>query len=638
MAIAFSKLTNGTQGAAALSFTTASITPAANALLLIQMNINATSASGDPTVTGLGLTWTQVARSTQPSADRRVYFFSAQCGATPGSGTLSASWTGSEQFVASWTVTQVTGHRTTNPIAQALTASGTVSGLGTPVAPTLAPPVNSADSRSLAVSYTRGTNLSIALKSTDWTQADRNTSLGTTVLGYDTVAWDAGPFAALGAASSNVQYCSIALEIAAIAISSASGADTGHVSDTGQVTLFKESGADTGHVSEGATSYTKSLTASDTGQVSDNGARAPYLYSGDEHAAATDGARYDSFIPAAETGAVTETAQYIVSYGDNQPMTVVDLAQPLFSLDTSNDTGHVHDSGQVISAFAGTQTGQLVDAGQLTASSMLASEHITATDEGSYGGYGVTGADTATVIDTGQLPTPATGTDTGQLSDAATLRTYITVSEAATLTPAAGYTVPAATGTDTATITEFGGIADLGPHRFSDTEIAHISDAGSLVASAGNTGTDTGQISETGTLATSIQADDTGQVVEAGTVFDQLAAADSASVTDDASVWVIAGPGGFYGPESARLVDDATLFSLDTGDDAAILVDLAGRPGSYLRHLRVRMGVAALAVEVGSARLAVVLATRARLDVRADKPSVASAARTGTVTVTSEIP
>lgn len=87
-AIAASVLASG-GGTTGNSQATASVTPAANSLLLLAVS----SGQGTllpPTITGLGLTWTLVKTGT--SQGQRLTVYRAQAGASPATGTVSWTW------------------------------------------------------------------------------------------------------------------------------------------------------------------------------------------------------------------------------------------------------------------------------------------------------------------------------------------------------------------------------------------------------------------------------------------------------------------------------------------------------------------------------------------------------------------
>lgn len=148
MAIAATVLASGTSTTDGTSFTTASISPAADSLLLV-FTSSSISTGTAPTVTpsGLGLTFTNQAEQgwgSPTSPVRRLVAFTAQCGGSPGSGAISFSMSASSTDCA-WVVIEITGHDTTTPVAQAVTAfSDSTSGNTGSI--TLASPAN-ADSR-----------------------------------------------------------------------------------------------------------------------------------------------------------------------------------------------------------------------------------------------------------------------------------------------------------------------------------------------------------------------------------------------------------------------------------------------------------------------------------------------------------
>ena len=61
MTIASSNLTVGGSGTDATSFTTASVTPSANALVLCAVENSVSGTPATPTLSGNGLTWVQIA-------------------------------------------------------------------------------------------------------------------------------------------------------------------------------------------------------------------------------------------------------------------------------------------------------------------------------------------------------------------------------------------------------------------------------------------------------------------------------------------------------------------------------------------------------------------------------------------------
>src|SRR5574343_915867 len=92
LTITASNLTSGSDTTNATSYVTASVTPAANALLLLHVLMSRAGASPPtPTVTGAGLTWVLVRRTadfTVGAATGAVAVFRA-LGSSPSSGALT---------------------------------------------------------------------------------------------------------------------------------------------------------------------------------------------------------------------------------------------------------------------------------------------------------------------------------------------------------------------------------------------------------------------------------------------------------------------------------------------------------------------------------------------------------------------
>ena len=121
MAIAATLLTSGTSTTDGSSFTTASVTPAANSLLLVFV-VNAVTGGADATVSGFSATWTRRVNQAA-SSSTKLSVHSAQLGATPGSGTLTIAAAPATGSIV-WHVVQVTGHNTAAPVVQTPAATG----------------------------------------------------------------------------------------------------------------------------------------------------------------------------------------------------------------------------------------------------------------------------------------------------------------------------------------------------------------------------------------------------------------------------------------------------------------------------------------------------------------------------------
>ena len=119
MALTFTTLTSGEDGDGGASSTTASISPAANSLILVAVSTGLSGAAAAPSsLSGLGLTWTARGNATISNGNLNVALFSAQEDASPGSGAITINYSGITPTNCIWEVVQVTGHDTTSPIAQ----------------------------------------------------------------------------------------------------------------------------------------------------------------------------------------------------------------------------------------------------------------------------------------------------------------------------------------------------------------------------------------------------------------------------------------------------------------------------------------------------------------------------------------
>jgi hypothetical protein len=111
-ALSQNNLTNGYDEVDATSFTTASVTPSANALLLLTVSASVTGGSAAPTITGNGLTWVQVVTRQTSYGDswdsRRITIFRAM-GASPTTGTITIDFSGITQSRCLWSLSEFTG-------------------------------------------------------------------------------------------------------------------------------------------------------------------------------------------------------------------------------------------------------------------------------------------------------------------------------------------------------------------------------------------------------------------------------------------------------------------------------------------------------------------------------------------------
>lgn len=111
MALAVTNLTTGSSEVDATEFTTASVSPAADALILLTVATRRSGATpAEPTAAGCGLTWVVLKTQLSYSAgtpNRRITIFRAM-GASPSSGTIVISCTDT-QTEGAWCVDQITG-------------------------------------------------------------------------------------------------------------------------------------------------------------------------------------------------------------------------------------------------------------------------------------------------------------------------------------------------------------------------------------------------------------------------------------------------------------------------------------------------------------------------------------------------
>lgn len=138
MAITASNLTSGSYTAGAHStFTTASVSPSANRLLLLAVSAAPRDAgrTATPTVSGCGLTWALVREHeyvvAQGGAAYRYINVYRAMGTAPTSGTLTIDFVGEIQQNGNWSVDEFTGAETTGAngsgaIVQSATALGNV--------------------------------------------------------------------------------------------------------------------------------------------------------------------------------------------------------------------------------------------------------------------------------------------------------------------------------------------------------------------------------------------------------------------------------------------------------------------------------------------------------------------------------
>jgi hypothetical protein len=138
VAISVSGLTQGI-GSGTTSYTTASVAPAANRLLLLCVSSFILFGNPNtPTVSGLGLTWTQIRSNAFLFGQVETSLFAALTGGSaPTPGTLSISYGGQTQGNGTWALVEVSGCDLTS-IGAAVRQSNAGEGTSTTPATTLA--------------------------------------------------------------------------------------------------------------------------------------------------------------------------------------------------------------------------------------------------------------------------------------------------------------------------------------------------------------------------------------------------------------------------------------------------------------------------------------------------------------------
>lgn len=110
MAISIASKTRGSSTTDGTSFATASVTPAANALMLLAIAPVQGSGSTTPTVTGNGLTWVSIDGGEYggSGSGRQVHLFRA-LGASPSAGAITMDFGATTQIAIAWALSECTG-------------------------------------------------------------------------------------------------------------------------------------------------------------------------------------------------------------------------------------------------------------------------------------------------------------------------------------------------------------------------------------------------------------------------------------------------------------------------------------------------------------------------------------------------
>jgi hypothetical protein len=220
VAIGATLLTSAYNNANQTSYTTASVSPAANSLLLL-FTVDTIAAGTPPQAvpTGLSLTWEELgtrALMAGAAGEKRVSAWIAQCGASPGSGALtlteSDEGSGTTSTGTAWSVIEVTGHHVAYPVRQVAFPPAAEVGLLTSFTLTL--PAAAADANSRAFAWFNINGNTTITPRASWTEL--SDVAGTTPSMTSEAQWRSDAFEAVASASfGGIEDCmAIALEIA----------------------------------------------------------------------------------------------------------------------------------------------------------------------------------------------------------------------------------------------------------------------------------------------------------------------------------------------------------------------------------------------------------------------------------------
>jgi hypothetical protein len=223
MAIAATLLTSSYDNVDRTSYTTASISPAADSLLLVFVTDTITAGSAPRSVpTGLSLTWELLGYQVfgASPATRISGAWIAQCGGSPGSGTITLTendmGSGTTSTGTGWAVIQVTGHHATQPVRQVqYPRTGTFPTIsGWSDAASTLPLLPAVDSNSRAFSYFTHQQDEVTTFRTNWTELSDNQGV-TPNMAFES-QWRSDAFETTASATwaSSTRHFGFAIEIA----------------------------------------------------------------------------------------------------------------------------------------------------------------------------------------------------------------------------------------------------------------------------------------------------------------------------------------------------------------------------------------------------------------------------------------
>jgi hypothetical protein len=159
------------------SYTSASYTPSANALLVAVFVASAT-VTDPPTVTGNGLTWVEAVGRVRGTTTQHIFY--ALTGASPSTGGVTVNYGGDAATGCGITVVEFTGIDLTTPVGLADTNIGNAT---TPSITITGGPIN-ATSAILGFVYDASTNPAAPTAPAGWTETTRN-GWNTPVTGWE---------------------------------------------------------------------------------------------------------------------------------------------------------------------------------------------------------------------------------------------------------------------------------------------------------------------------------------------------------------------------------------------------------------------------------------------------------------------
>jgi hypothetical protein len=220
MAVSGTLLTSNFDNVDAVSFTTASVSPAANSLLIVGEFLAAATTAGTANITdssGL-LTWTTQIHDLDGGRSAGIH--TAQCGASPGSFTITVNQTGGDatHTGCGHAVVQVTGHDSGTPVVQTklVGGDGSTNTAGVEVTGTLTTDPSGRPNNRVFCFWQTRLNETITPRA-NWTELSEN--LGTAPNSTYETQWrdDGTNEATYGAtwATGVIRYIGLAIEIAA---------------------------------------------------------------------------------------------------------------------------------------------------------------------------------------------------------------------------------------------------------------------------------------------------------------------------------------------------------------------------------------------------------------------------------------